>query len=75
MEHEKDEMEEQLRQVKDILRNMIIEKAKGPTETDLERERDSCQAGAGVREEDFEAGGRARDTEAEEQLIPFERGI
>lgn len=41
MEHEKDEMEEQLRQVKDILRNMIIEKAKGPTETDLERERDS----------------------------------
>ena len=41
MEHEKDEMEEQLRQVKDILRTMIIEKAKGPTETDLERERDS----------------------------------
>ena len=41
MEHEKDEMEEQLRQVKDILRNMIIETATGPTETDLERERDS----------------------------------
>lgn len=38
---ERREIEEQLRQVKDILRNMIIDKSKAPTELDLERERDS----------------------------------
>lgn len=41
MSEERKEIEEQLRQVKDILRNMIIDKSKAPTELDLERERDS----------------------------------
>ena len=41
MSEERREIEEQLRQVKDILRNMIIDKSKAPTELDLERERDS----------------------------------
>lgn len=41
MTEERREIEEQLRQVKDILRNMIIDKSKAPTELDLERERDS----------------------------------
>ena len=41
MMEERREIEEQLRQVKDILRNMIIDKSKAPTELDLERERDS----------------------------------
>ena len=41
MSEERKEIEEQLRQVKDILRNMIIDKSKAPTELDWERERDS----------------------------------
>ena len=41
MSEERKEIEEQLRQVKDILRNMIIDKSKAPTELDVERERDS----------------------------------
>ena len=41
MSEERREIEEQLRQVKDILRNMIIDKSKAPAELDLERERDS----------------------------------
>ena len=41
MSEERKEIEEQLRQVKDILRNMIIDKSKAPTELELERERDS----------------------------------
>ena len=41
MSEERKEIEEQLRQVKDILRNMIIDKSKAPMELDLERERDS----------------------------------
>lgn len=41
LKKEKDIYCDQLRQVKDILRNMIIDKSKAPTEEDLNRERQS----------------------------------
>lgn len=41
LQQEKKIINEQLRQVKDILRDMIIEKSKAPTEEDLNRERQS----------------------------------
>lgn len=41
LKKEKDVYCDQLRQVKDILRNMIIDKSKAPSEEDINRERQS----------------------------------
>lgn len=41
LKKEKDIYCDQLRQVKDILRNMIIDKSKAPSEEDINRERQS----------------------------------